>query len=78
MPKVKIDELEYNTEDLTERGLSIVKSLQFVETQLKELEREIAVYQTSKNTYTQGLLAEIKAAGVKPIAADDQPSTSDE
>ena len=78
MPKIILDGLEYNTEDLSERGAAVVKSLKFVEARLREIEHELAVHQTAKNTYTQSLINEIKAAGVKPIAVDDQPSKSDE
>ena len=40
MPKIKIDDLEYNTEDLSERGLDQLRSLQFVETQMLHLQKE--------------------------------------
>lgn len=76
MPKIKLDDLEYNTEDLSERGVSLLKSLQFVEMRLREIEHELAVHKTAKNTYTQSLIKEIRASGVEPtvegVAAEDQ------
>ena len=76
MPKIKLDDLEYNTEDLSERGVAVLKSLQFVEMRLREIEHELAVHKTAKNTYTQSLIKEIRASGVEPtvegVAAEDQ------
>ena len=54
MPKIKIDEIEYNTEDLSEEGLAQLKSLQYLETQLQRLRNDIAVYQTAQRTYIAG------------------------
>ena len=72
MPKIKLDDLEYNTEDLSERGAAVVKSLKFVEARLREIEHELAVHQTAKNTYTQSLIKEIQASGIKPVSSDPQ------
>ena len=43
MPKIKVDDLEYNTEDMSEEALEQIRSLQFLETQLAQLRQEIAV-----------------------------------
>lgn len=68
MPKIKIDDLEYNTEDLSEDGLAQLKSLQYLETQLQRLRSDIAVYQTAQRTYAAALKAEIDRAGIEPVA----------
>ena len=68
MPKIKIDEMEYNTEDLSEEGLAQLRSLQFLETQMQKLRNEIAVYQTAQRTYGAALKAEIDRAGLEPVA----------
>ena len=68
MPKIKIDDLEYNTEDLSEDGLAQLKSLQYLETQLQRLRSDIAVYQTAQRTYAAALKAEIERAGIEPVA----------
>ena len=68
MPKIKIDDLEYNTEDLSEHGQATLKSLQFLEVQLQKLKSEIAVYQTAQRTYVAALKAEIQQSGIEPIA----------
>ena len=68
MPKIKIDELEYNTENLSDEGLVQLKSLQFVEGQLLQLRNEIAVYQTAQRAYVSALSAEIEKHGVLPVS----------
>ena len=61
MPKVTIDGIEYNTEDLTENGKAQLASLQFLEAQMNKLKSEIAVYQTARNSYVTALKAELEA-----------------
>ena len=68
MPKIKLDELEYNSEDLSEHGLATLKSLQFLEVQLQKLKNEIAVYQTAQRTYVAALKAEIEKYEIKPLS----------
>lgn len=67
MPKVKIDELEYNTEDLSEYSLKILKSLQFVQKKLVEIECELSIYQTAKHSYQSALAEEIQKSDISPI-----------
>ena len=59
MPKITIDEIEYNTEDLTENGKAQLASLQFLEVQMNKIESELAVYQTARNSYIRALKAEL-------------------
>lgn len=71
MPKIKIDSIEYNTEDLSEKGQATFKSLQFLELQLQRLNSEIAVYNTAHGTYVAVLKAEIRDSGIEPISAEE-------
>ena len=73
MPKITIDNIEYNTEDLTENGKAQLASLQFLEVQMQKLRNEIAVYQTAQRTYLAALNAEIEKAGIEPVGPDAQP-----
>ena len=59
MPKITVDGIEYNTEDLTENGKAQLASLQFLEAQMNKLKSEIAVYQTARNSYVAALKAEL-------------------
>ena len=61
MPKMTVDGIEYNTEDLTENGKAQLASLQFLEVQMNKLKSEIAVYQTARNTYIAALKDELEA-----------------
>jgi hypothetical protein len=59
MPKITVDGIDYNTEDLTDNGKAQLASLQFLEGQMAKLKNEIAVYQTARNAYAQALKAEL-------------------
>ena len=60
MPKITVDGVEYNTEDLSDNGKAQLASLQFLEVQMKKLQSEIAVYQTARNSYIAALKAELE------------------
>ena len=60
MPKITIDEMEFNTEDLSDNGKAQLASLQFLEVQMLKIKNEISVYQTAKNTYMAKLKAELE------------------
>ena len=59
MPKITIDDVDYNTEDLSDNGKAQLASLQFLEQQMAKLKNEIAVYQTARAAYAQALKAEL-------------------
>ena len=61
MPKITVDGIEYNTEDLTDNGKAQLASLQFLEAQMNKLKNEIAVYNTAKNSYIAALKDELKS-----------------
>ena len=73
MPKLKLDDIEYNTEDLSEEGKATLKSLQFLELQIQKLRNEIAIYNTAKQVYVAALAAEIKDNGIEPWAQEEVP-----
>ena len=62
MPKITIDNIEYNTEDLSDNGKAQLASLQFLEAQMSKIKSEIAVYQTARNSYVAALKNEIDAS----------------
>ena len=62
MPKITVDGIEYNTEDLTENGKAQLASLQFLEVQMNKLKSEIAVYQTARSSYVKALKEALKTA----------------
>ena len=60
MPKIKVGDIEYNTEELTVNGKAQLASLQFLEVQMNKLKNEISVYKTARNAYVAALKAELE------------------
>lgn len=60
MPKITVDGIEYNTEDLSDNGKAQLASLQFLEVQMNKLKSEIAVYQTARVAYVTALKGELE------------------
>ena len=71
MPKIKLDDVEYNTEDLSEHAQATLKSLQFLEIQLKKINNEIAIYQTARSQYLAMIKDEIVNLGIEPVTSED-------
>lgn len=60
MPKITVDAIEYNTEDLSENGKAQLASLQFLEVQMRKLKSEVAVYETARASYVLALKKELE------------------
>lgn len=60
MPKITVDGVEYNTEDLSDNGKAQLASLQFLEVQMNKLQNEISVFQTAKAAYVGALKVELE------------------
>lgn len=60
MPRIKVDGVEYNTEDLTDNGKAQLASLQFLEVQMNKLKNEISVFETAKSAYLLALKNELE------------------
>lgn len=60
MPKLVLDGVEYNTEDLSDIGKLNLENLQHVEKRLASLDNEIQVYRTARNAYVESLKVEIE------------------
>ena len=60
MPKITVDGMEYNTEDLSDNAKAQIASLQFLEAQMAKIKSEIAIYETAKSAYIQALKAELE------------------
>ena len=59
MATVTIDGKEYDLNDLSENAKEQLASLQFVQSELKRLEGQIAVFKTAQLTYGKALGEEI-------------------
>ncbi len=56
---IKIDDVEYKLEDLSETAKAQLVSLQFVNSQLQQLNNEWAVADTARIGYTNALKSEL-------------------
>lgn len=61
MPKITLDGVEYNTEDLSDNGKAQLASLQFLEAQMNKIKSEMAVYQTARSSYSSALKVELES-----------------
>ncbi len=55
MAKVKIDNVEYETNDLPEETQALLASIQFVEAEALRCRNQIAVLQTARTSYMNSL-----------------------
>ena len=61
MPKITIDNQEYDLDHLSDEAKGQLQSLQFVDAELARLKAQIAVLQTARNAYSKGLQAALPA-----------------
>ena len=67
MPKIRLDDIEYNSEDMSENAKAQLISLQFADAQIRKLQQEIAISETARQAYIAALKHEIKDSGITPI-----------
>ena len=65
MPKISLDDVEFNSEDLTEGDQRIFASLQFVEAKITSLKNERSVLNASKLFYEQQIRRILAAESVQ-------------
>ena len=56
---IKLDDTEYNVEDLSDQAKNTLASLQFVNTRIQELSNMKALLQRAKNSYADSLKKEM-------------------
>ena len=69
MPKITIDNIEFNTEDLSENGMLKLKNLQYLNSQMGHIRNEQVAYKAANQTYIKELKIEIEKAKIKPISS---------
>ena len=62
MAKIKIDDVEYDTDDMSDNAKAQVASLQFNEAHMNRLRNELAIADTAKIAYVNALKAELERA----------------
>ena len=55
MPMIKIDDVEYDTEKLSEVAKAQLMNLQVVDQKIAATQQELAIQQTARNAYAQTL-----------------------
>ena len=59
MANIKIDDKEYDIDDLSPTAKEQLASIQFAQGEIKKLEGQIAVYKTANAAYTAALKEEL-------------------
>ena len=67
MPKLTLDGIVFNTEDLSESACAELVSLQFLDKQMSNLDQEIAVLDTVVSLYTDKLHLELSKNNKEPL-----------
>lgn len=67
MPKLTLDGIVFNTEDLSEMACAELASLQFLDQQMSNLDQEIAVLETVVSLYTDKLHLELSKNNKEPL-----------
>ena len=55
MPKIQINDKEYDSDALSDDAKQQLSSLVFVQNEIKRLNSELAVYKTAQNSYSAAL-----------------------
>ena len=59
MATIKIDDVEYDSDNLSETAKAQVISLQFCQAEINRIKSQLAVYQTAAAGYTSALKSEL-------------------
>jgi hypothetical protein len=72
MPRIKLDDIEYNSEDLSDGAKAQLLSLQFVDAQILRLKNEVSISETARQAYIAAVKREIEQSGILPIPSSQQ------
>ena len=70
MAKIKLDDVEYDTDDMSDNAKAQLASLQFNEAHINRLKNELAIADTAKIAYVNALKRELEAPAIDN--ADDK------
>jgi len=63
MPNIKIDDIDYDLDSLSQEAKAQLASIQYVEQELLRLQAPAAALQTARNAYLQALKAALPVLG---------------
>ena len=75
MAKIKIDDIEYDTDDMSDNAKAQVASLQFNEAHMNRLRNELAIADTAKIAYVNALKRELESSDAKDTKSKATKST---
>ena len=61
MAKIKLDDVEYDTDDMSDNAKAQLASLQFNEAHINRLKNELAIADTAKIAYVNALKRELES-----------------
>jgi hypothetical protein len=64
MPSIKIDNVDYDTDKLSDEAKAQLVSLQFCDQELQRLQAQAAAYQTARMAYAKALQAALPTATI--------------
>jgi hypothetical protein len=64
MPTINIDNIEYDTDKLSDDAKAQLVSLQFCDQELQRLQAQAATYQTARMAYAKALQAALSSAPI--------------
>ncbi len=73
MAKIKLDDVEYDTDDMSDNAKAQLASLQFNEAHINRLKIELTIAATAKIAYVNALKRELEAADAKGSDTKDKP-----
>ena len=72
MVKITIDDVEYDTDNMSDNAKAQVASLQFNEAHMNRLRNELAIADTAKIAYVNALKNELNKGNKQTSEKDDQ------
>ena len=67
MATIRIDNKEYDTDDLSEDALANLKSIQFVDAEILRLQAKLSAMSTAKNAYSSALAQLLPDTTAEPV-----------
>ncbi len=65
MAKIKIDNVEYETDDMSKETQALLVSLQYVDNEINSCRNQMAVLQTARTSYANSLKDALSTKGKK-------------
>lgn len=68
--KLKVNDIEYNVDDLSKEAKEQLVNLRFAETEVRRLQAQLAMAQTARNAYQQALMMQLPKKDVAEVTEE--------